>query len=76
MYVAYTYVAYLIKHLYMVYMQNMWKFVDADLFYSFYQDVSVNDVVKAIEVTEEEIDDEVSGAVRSASRPGRLDKVR
>ena len=39
------------------------------------QDVSVDDVVKAIEVTEEEIDHEVSRAVRSAGRPGRLDKV-
>ena len=57
-------------------MQNMWKCVDADLIYSFNQDVSVNDVVKAIEVTEEEIDDEVSRAVRSSARPGRLDKVR
>ena len=57
-------------------MQNMWKCVDADLIYSFYQEVSVNDVVKAIEVTEEEIDDEVSRAVRSSARPGRLDKVR
>ena len=38
--------------------------------------MSVNDVVKAIEVTEEEIDDEVSRAVRSSARPGRLDKVR
>ena len=37
--------------------------------------MSVDDVVKAIEVTEEEIDHEVSRAVRSAGRPGRLDKV-
>ena len=37
--------------------------------------MSVDDVVKAIEVTEEEIDTEVTRAVRSAGRPGRLDKV-
>ena len=33
------------------------------------------DVVKAIEVTEGEIDHEVSRVVRSAARPGRMDKV-
>ena len=44
--------------------------------YSFIQEVSVKDVVTAIEVTEGEIDDEVSRAVRSSARPGRLDKVR
>ena len=37
--------------------------------------MSVDDVVKAIEVTEEEIDGEVSRAVTSAARPGRLGKV-
>ena len=37
--------------------------------------MSVDDVVKAIEVTEEEIDTEVTRAVKSAGRPGRLDKV-
>ena len=36
----------------------------------------MKDVVKAIEVTEEEIDDEVSRAVRSSARPGRVDKVK
>ena len=35
----------------------------------------MDDVVKAIEVTEEEIDTEVTRAVKSAGRPGRLDKV-
>ena len=34
------------------------------------------DVVKAIEVTEEEIDEEVSRAVRSSARPGRVHKVK
>ena len=33
------------------------------------------DVVKAIEVTEGEIDHEVSRVVSSAARPGRMDKV-
>ena len=43
---------------------------------SFIQEVSVEDVVKAIEVTEEEIDEEVSRAVRSSARPGRVHKVK